>query len=295
MMRSLWIAISTLALANLLALGGFAMWLNSSGRLNKDRIEKVRQIFQPTIAQDVAKAAEEKGKEEAAAKEAEVAARDKRPPVTAEQRLAIIREHDETQRQKSERLQRETRDLLTQLDIKRAEFDKQKAEFVAERAAFDAERAQIARTETDTQMQKTLKVYESVKAADAAAMMETLLNGDGVVSPKQGRSQVVSYLNAMQPRVSSRIIGEFRKKDAALAADLLERLRTYGIEARADAGAKTAAAMQDGNDANDNGDDLGRLGGGGGGDAGKDAARNPQSPEPSGGAGGNGSGAKPAG
>ena len=169
MMRSLWIAVSTLALANLLALGGFAMWLNSTGRLNKDRVEKVRQIFQPTVAQDAAKVAEEKAKVEADAKAALVVARDKRAPVTAEQRLAIIREYEETQRQKSERLQRETKDLLNQLDIQRADFDKAKAELLALQKAFDDKREQIARAETDTQLQKTLKVYESVKPAEAAS------------------------------------------------------------------------------------------------------------------------------
>lgn len=286
MMRSLWIAVSTLALANLLALGGFALWLNSSGRLNKDRIEKVRQIFQPTIAQDAAKEAELKAGEEAAAKQAEVAARDKRPPVTAEQRLAIIREHEETQRQKNERLQRETQDLLNQLALQKANFEKQKADFVAERDAFRAEREQIAKSESDEQFQKTLKVYESVKAADAAAMMETLLSGAATGSEESGRAQVVSYLNQMQPRVSSRIIGEFRKKDPGLAADLLERLRTYGIGGRAGTAADAGpASKREPSDGDDSGDDLERLG-----DGGEAQPAGAGEPAPSGGTGG----AKPA-
>ncbi|MFM9958282.1 MAG: hypothetical protein ACKVZJ_09400 [Phycisphaerales bacterium] len=231
MMRSLWIAVSTLALANLMALGAFALWLNASGRLSRDRIEKVREVFGVTVAQEQSKQAAEKAAVEADAKKAEETAREKRPPISAEQRLAIIREYEETQRQKNERLQRETRDLLNQLDIRRAEFEKQKAEFVAKYEAFQQMREELARNTGSEQFAKTLKVYETVKAADAAAMMESLL-----AAGDTGREQVVAYLNQMQPRTSAKIVGEFRKKDPSLAADLLERLRTYGLETSAGSG-----------------------------------------------------------
>lgn len=225
MMRSLWIAVSTLALANLMALGAFALWLNASGRLSRERIEKVREVFGSTVAEEQARLNAEKVAAEAEAKKAVEAEREKRPPITAEQRLAIIREYEESQRQKGERLQRETKDLLNQLELRRAEFDKQKSEFVAERDAFNKMREELARSTGSEQFAKTLKVYETVKAADACAMMESLLSaGEG------GREQVVAYLNQMQPRTSAKIIGEFRKKDPTLAADLLERLRTYGLE-----------------------------------------------------------------
>lgn len=225
MMRSLWIAVSTLALANLMALGVFALWLNASGRLSRERVEKVREVFGVTVAEERAKLEGEKTAAEAEATRAQEAAREKRPPITAEQRLMIIREYEESQRQKNERVQRETKDLLNQLAIRKADFDAQKAAFVAERQAFEAMREELARSTGGEQFAKTLKVYETVKAADAAAMMESLLAGGDA-----GREQVVAYLNQMQPRTSAKIVGEFRKKDAALAADLLERLRTYGLE-----------------------------------------------------------------
>lgn len=244
MMRGLWIALSTLALANLMALGAFAMWLNSSGRLSRDRVEKVREIFAQTVAQESALVAAKEQEAEAAKKQGEEKARDKRPPITAEQRLEIIREYEETQRQKSERLQRETRDLLNQLDIRRAEFDRERAAFVAERQAFAAMREELARNTSSEQFAKSLKVYESVKAADAASMLSVLMQGSvgmggssggagttgEATGGSGGKDQVVAYLNAMQPRVSSRIIAEFNKKDPILAADLLERLRTYGFK-----------------------------------------------------------------
>lgn len=225
MMRGLWIALSTLALANLMALGAFTMWLNSSGRLSRDRVEKVREIFAQTVAQENAAVEAKAAEAVVAKKQDEEKARDKRPPLTSEQRLEIIREYEETQRQKNERLQRETRDLLNQLDIRRAEFERERAQFVAEREAFAAMREELVRNTSSEQFAKSLKVYESVKAADAASMLSIVMQDD-----QGGKDQVVAYLNAMQPRVSSRIISEFNKRDPSLAADLLERLRTYGLK-----------------------------------------------------------------
>lgn len=228
MMRSLWIALSTLALANLMALGIAALWLNSTGRLSKDRVEQVRLLFAQTVAQDKAKEAQAKAEADLAAKQAAEKAREKKPPITAEQRLEIIREYEETQRQKNERLQRETKDLLNQLEIRRNDFENERKKFIADKTASEKQWSEREATVSSEQFAKTLKVYESVKAADAASMMGTLL-----AAGESGRTQVVAYLNQMQPRTSSRIIGEFQKQDPALAADLLERLRTYGLVAKA--------------------------------------------------------------
>ncbi len=235
MMRSLWIALSTLALANLMALGALALWLKTSDRLSRERVEQVRQIFKPTLAQESAAKQAEKDAAEKAAKDAEEQARSKKPPVTAEQRLEIIREYEETQRQRTERLQRETKDLLTQLDIRKAELEKQQAAFVAERNAFEAMRDEMAAAVSNEQFAKTLKLYEAVKASEAAAMMQTLLAGGK-------KSQVVAYLNQMQPRSASKVIAEFQKRDPMLAADLLEGLRSYGTVPQATAPSSSRAA-----------------------------------------------------
>ena len=44
---------------------------------------------------------------------------------------------------------------------------------------------------------------------------------------------IEAYLNAMQERTRTKVLDEFIKSDPKVATDLLERLRTRGIAARA--------------------------------------------------------------
>ena len=47
------------------------------------------------------------------------------------------------------------------------------------------------------------------------------------------KDQVVSYLSAMDERIRTKIITEFNREDPAVAADLLESIRTRATEMRA--------------------------------------------------------------
>lgn len=221
MMRSVWIALSTLALANLMAIAVLVLWLNGSGRLNAERVETVRRMFAVTVAQERQAKAAEKAAADQVAKDQAEEARQKRPPITAEQRLEIIREYEETQRQKTDRLRRETADLLNQLDLRRADFENERAAFIRERDAYQKVQGELAAAQSNEQFSKALRLYESVKAPEAAAMMQTLLSAGK-------KSEVVAYLNQMQARTAARVISEFQKQDPALAAGLLESLRTLG-------------------------------------------------------------------
>jgi flagellar motility protein MotE (MotC chaperone) len=221
MVRSLWTVITVLALTNLLAIAGFVGWLHTSGRINRDRIERVRQVFATTVAQDEAGAQQGEMDAQLAAAAAEEAAKVGTPPLTAEQRLEAGLARDETSSQHAQRVQRETADLIATLLRERAELDRLRAEFDKQVKDFDEMRARIAKEEGTEQFAKTVALYQSLKADQAKAMMQSLIRGGGT-------DQVVSYLNALPPRTASKIIAEFEKGDSALAADLLERLRMRG-------------------------------------------------------------------
>lgn len=222
MFRRITIGLSTLAIANLMALAGVLAWLGATHRISRDRVETIRTLFSRTVAAETADQQAEQAKKDQAAKDAEEAEKAKRPPVAAEQRLEIIREYEEQTRQKNERTQRDVQNLLSQLDAQRAELDRDKADFLKERDGFNAMRAELARTQGSEQFAKSLKLYESLKAPEAADMLQSLI-------AKSQRGQVVAYLNAMQPRTASKIVAEFEKKDPAMAAQLLESLRTLGL------------------------------------------------------------------
>ena len=51
-MRSLWTAISIVLLLNALALGGFALWLHADGRLSRERVSQVVEMFSMTVADE---------------------------------------------------------------------------------------------------------------------------------------------------------------------------------------------------------------------------------------------------
>lgn len=219
MTRSLWLIVSTIALANLLAFVGFVGWLGATGRLSADRVERVRALFAETVSEEVARLESERAEAEAAAAAIAEAEDARRPPVSTQDRLTLQAQHDTVMQQQLERA-RETldsmRDALTQ---ERAKLDADTTEFLAERAAFDAMRRRIAEIEGDEQFAKAVGLYESMRPGDAA-------NALRVLTDTGQTEQVVSYLDAMDPRKASKIIGQF---EPVLAAGLLERLRTRGL------------------------------------------------------------------
>lgn len=221
-MKTMWTVLSVLALANLIAIGVLVGWLKSSDRLSQDRVQRIRTIFSQSVAQERAEEAAAKAQEERQERERLAEAEAARPPIATEQRLAIIREYEERRLQDALRTQRETSNLIQTLVTKQDKFEADKRVFDDEVAQFRREREEAARLDGDEQFQKSLKIYETVKAAEARSMLQTMLDEGKVL-------EVVAYLNAMKPRTASKIIAEFQKGDAVVAADLLERLRRYGV------------------------------------------------------------------
>lgn len=226
MLRSLWIIISTLCVANVIALAILFGWLGATNRLSPERLEDARTIFVQTVAQEQADekqaAQRQAAAQAAAAEQAEVGT----PPITAEQRMAIIQEYSELVNQRTARARRETQDMINTLMKDQARFLEERKAFEKERDDFQKMREKIAALEGSDQFQKALTIYESVKPDVAAAMLGTLIEQGEV-------EQVVSYLNAMKPRNASKVVASFESQDPKLAADLLERLRTHGLVAQA--------------------------------------------------------------
>ena len=99
-MKTLWLALSVLAIANLLAFLGFVGWLKMSDRLDGDRLKAVRTILAKTIAEEKSEADELTRKEAAAKAEADEAERKGRPPLTASEQLIARLEASEIDEQK---------------------------------------------------------------------------------------------------------------------------------------------------------------------------------------------------
>lgn len=227
-MKSVWNVVSVVAVANLLALLGLVAWLGASDRLDADRLRAIRRALAPTISHErvEAEAAAARAAQEAAA--AAVLAKVGSPPVNAAERLNLKLEQSDVDRQKLARFQKEIDDLRRALLLERAQFERDRAAFEATRAAFDDERRRIAEIEGDAQFQKTLTTLEQLKPDKAKLALQQLLDAGG-------EDQVVAYLNGMQDRVRTKVIDEFLASDAKVAAGLLERIRTRGVEPRVSA------------------------------------------------------------
>lgn len=223
MLSNLKLMVSLLVLGNIAGIVGLIVWLGMSDRLSVDRMEDVREVFSATIAEERA---------ESARLEAEEAERERRllelgkpgtAPVDADAVMRILAERDETERDRYEREEASIRVLREALVNERQALQREQETFDAQVAAFEARRRELAEREGSAQFQKALKIYSLSKPEESRDMLLTLI-GQGEID------QVVSYLNAMKSDISQRIVSSFVEVDAALAADLLERLREHGLE-----------------------------------------------------------------
>lgn len=237
-MKRIWTVISVLALANVLAFGGFVGWLQTSGRLNKDRMQRLRELFAPTIEEETKAKEAEAAKQAEEKKKAEEEAKSARPPITAADRLELSEKGEEVRRQKIASLDKQVEALKSSLQIERESLDKERAKLTADTAAFDAMRKKIADDEGSAQFKKTLQTLQDLKPDQSTKALKEMLamppasTGSGE-SFATGKDLVVSYLNAMDGRTRGKVLDQFIQEDPKLAADLLERLRTRGLAIRA--------------------------------------------------------------
>lgn len=221
-MKTIWLMISVLAVANILALVGFVAWLSMTDRLSSERIDQVRLVFASTLEQQAAAEADAQAEAEAETADAEARIKLAVPPETAASRIAKQEQAEEVRLQHILRQQRELEDLRRTLERDRTRLADEEARLVQAQKDFEAYRLRIAEIEGADQFKKALTTLESQKPADARAILQSMID-------EQETEQVVSYLGAMEDRIRGKVLAEFAKGDAALAADLLERLRTRGV------------------------------------------------------------------
>lgn len=224
-MKALWNIASVIAVANIIALAGFAGWLMQSGRLDAERLTEVRKLLQETIAEQDAREKAEQAEAKAAADAAAAAQEPTGPARSASELVAMRLQANDIDLMRIERLRREIEDLQRKLARDQQMLDEKSEEFKAEKDAFEAMRERLREIEGQAQFRKSVLVLETVKSTDAKDMLAELLQSGA-------QEQVVSYLNAMDERARTRVIAEFVKGGQPdLAAQLLESLRLRGLDA----------------------------------------------------------------
>lgn len=220
-MKNLVRIVGVLSFVNLLALLGVAGWLLAEGRIDRDRILEVTAILgEPADARTERIEAEQK---------AANAVPETEPPTDGDIRDTTVRNRDriemtQTDLERLERLRREVRDLQAQLRQQRQMLERDRSDFEDEVAEFHAMRDRLYAIDGAEYFRKSLEVFSGMKPADVRPVFNAMI--------QEGKAEeVISYLAAFDERHRAKVMTEFVKGgEVELAADLLESLRTRGLE-----------------------------------------------------------------
>lgn len=241
-MRRLFSVLSVLAIAHLLGLLGVVAWLAATERLNGERIESIREILHRPIPQEEAARRKASQEQQTGPPPQGVEAEPpppRTPPLPAEHLVGLRLELRQSDEFRAQRMAREAHDLARTLLLERRRLDQERAAFEAERAAFERKLGEIAAIEGDEQFKAALSVLRQVKPAEAKQMLQQIIDGAGAPSPAgeapelSGIERAVAYLDALGSMERGEIMSQFVKDSPELAAELLERLRTFGLMADA--------------------------------------------------------------
>lgn len=234
-MRNVWTVASVMAIANLFAIAAFVGWLGASGRLDRERFDDVKRLLGETPpereARLAAEAAEEEAHREALERLEEQVKTLMTSPMTAEQLVQLQQEAAMAADQRMNRAMRELEDLRNLLARERAEADRLGEAIELQRAAFEARIAERDNLLGQEQFRTAVDTLQGLRPPAAKNVLMAIW--DGQAPPPEGHLDgpaiVIEYLRAMEGRQRNKVLAEFEQQDPALAAILLERLRTDGV------------------------------------------------------------------
>ncbi len=211
MKKLFFVLILTLAM-NFLALGGAVGYLFQSGKLDKAKITKVREIIFPPPGMA---ATTQPSAASAAPQPLNLAnLLDKHSGSVIEQ-VDFIRRTVDAQMLELDRRQRELADLKRQVDLANQKL-------AADRTALEKREKDLTNREqaaqklqNDTGFQNSLAIYNAMPSKQVKSIFMTL-----------GEATVQQYLTAMDTRTAGKIIKEFKTADeTAFIERVLERIR----------------------------------------------------------------------
>jgi hypothetical protein len=211
MKKIFFVLVLTLAM-NFLAVGGAVGFLFQSGRLDKARIAKVREIIFPPPG---AASTTRPSASARVPQPLDLANLLDRHPGTVIEQVDFIRKTVDTQMLELDRRQRELADLKGQVDLANQKL-------AADRAALDQREKDLVtreqateRLQSDTGFQNSLAIYTAMPAKQVKTIFMSL-----------GEPTVQQFLTAMDTRTAGKIIKEFKTPDeTAFIQRVLERIR----------------------------------------------------------------------
>lgn len=237
-MKTMLKLVTILAFANLLAAGGFVAWLASSGRVDAERLERVRDIFRPTIAEEKATLAEAASKGVELERLAADNDRLRDLPMSSSEQIVSSSRFTERATLAMRALEEQHRRMQEDLRSREGTVTQREEALTVRQLEWEKSIAAEKDRETKEQFRKAVRLLEAAPAKQAREWVLELVN--------TGRAEMaVGYLDAMNPAKSAALLKAFKNEgEAKVATDLLERLRMLGLESEASAernnGAKPA-------------------------------------------------------
>ena len=164
-MKTLWLVVSVLAIANMLAVAGFVGWLKMSDRLDGTRLTALRAMLSKTIAEQ--KAEEDALAATAAAeKSAALEAQKKgRPPMTAAEQLTARLEASEIDAQRMQAMVASIETLRAPLQVEREALAQKRLALEKDKVTFQAIADAANVRARDEQFKKTAKSVRALACA----------------------------------------------------------------------------------------------------------------------------------
>lgn len=237
-MKSMMRLFTVLAFANLLAFAGFIAWLGATGRLNRERVDRVRDMFARTVADEERLAGEESAKEAEAVRLASEERRLLEVPMTRSEQIVSSERFEQRAALAIRALEDERRRMQAELTEREQGVAAREGKLGERQASWEKSIADEKARAIDEQFRKAVRLLEAMPPKQGKEWILELV--------KSGREDMaVTYLDAMNPAKSANLLKAFKGEDEAkVATDLLERLRRLGLESELGAGrpddAKTA-------------------------------------------------------
>ena len=226
-MKTLLKLIIVLAVFHLLAAAGFVGWLYQSGRIDSARLERVRDLFKPTIAEENAehlKLADASARNDLDAAEIN---RLRELPMSSDEQIASSNRFEDRATLAMRALDEQQRRMQDDLRAREDSVSNRETALTQRQKEWEASIAAELERETAEQFRKAVRLLEAAPAKQAREWILELVN-------TQRADKAVAYLDAMNPAKSAGILKALKGEgESKVATDLLERLRMLGLESEA--------------------------------------------------------------
>ncbi len=225
-MKTIGKVIAILAVIHVLGVVGVVGWLGATDRLSRERVTSAAAAFKLTIAQEKAQKATaevmEKHAEEQAAKVELVKNGAGAAPGAVAEKLSAEHQKAEIGLRQLERTREDIEALRRQLQLEQDRLQQEQEKLLADKLALETRIKQLDGKLDDAGMKRAVTLYESLPAKQAKQMFIDLLG-------QQRLDDVVTYLEAMEPRKAAAIIKEFKTpEEVVLAVKLTDQMRRHG-------------------------------------------------------------------